>query len=109
MPADVVCISKISEKSSFLCKSSLVKDDENVWAWSDGSEWDFWNWYRNEPNNSGGRDRKGIFLKKTILKHFLQWLGLGNEILFVELFHSLLSLDDVLNIAHQFSYFKFMF
>ena len=57
MPADVVGISKITDKSSFLCKSSLVKDDENIWARTDGSEWDFDNWYGPEPNNAGGRYR----------------------------------------------------
>ena len=30
MPADVVCISKITEKSSFLCKSSLVHPTVDV-------------------------------------------------------------------------------
>ena len=67
MPADVVGISEITDKSSFLCKSSLVKDDENIWAWTDGSEWDFDNWYGPEPNNAGGRYRNRFFFK---LFHF---------------------------------------
>merc|ERR1719228_3127178 len=33
-----------------------VKDDENIWTWTDGSEWDFDNWYGREPNNAGGNE-----------------------------------------------------
>merc|ERR1711973_589041 len=33
-----------------------VKDDENIWTWTDGSEWDFDNWYGPEPNNAGGNE-----------------------------------------------------
>ena len=44
-----------------------VKDDENIWTWTDGSEWDFDNWYGPEPNNAGGRYRNRFFFK---LFHF---------------------------------------
>merc|ERR1712025_1053544 len=27
---------------------------ENVWKWSDGTEWDVTKWWNNEPNNAGG-------------------------------------------------------
>merc|ERR1712227_82882 len=33
-----------------------VNDDENIWTWTDGSEWDFDNWYGPEPNNAGGNE-----------------------------------------------------
>ena len=32
------------------------KEIESVWKWTDGSPWNFTNWYPGQPNKRGGQD-----------------------------------------------------
>ncbi|XP_013886509.1 galactose-specific lectin nattectin-like [Austrofundulus limnaeus] len=41
-----------SYRNTWVGGTDAVKD--GVWFWSDGSKYDYNNWYRGEPNNAGG-------------------------------------------------------
>jgi len=49
-------INSMGKGKKFWIGGFRVQDDVNIWAWKDGSAWDFDNWARNEPNNAGGNE-----------------------------------------------------
>merc|ERR1711973_784451 len=46
-------LNTLSNGSTVWLGGYRVEDGQDLWAWTDGSQWDFDNWNKNEPNDSG--------------------------------------------------------